>query len=65
MLIDRENLEGLRARINQSLSKMEQEVLFLYLNGCTYQEIAHKQAVSVKAVDNAIQRVRKKLKNPF
>ncbi len=65
LLIDRENLEGLRARINQSLSKMEQEVLFLYLNGCTYQEIAQKQAVTVKAVDNAIQRVRKKLKNPF
>lgn len=65
LLIDRENLEGLRARINQSLSKMEQEVLFLYLNGCTYQEIAQKQVVSVKAVDNAIQRVRKKLKNPF
>jgi len=65
LLIDRENLEGLRARINQSLSKMEQEVLFLYLNGCTYQEIAQKQVVTVKAVDNAIQRVRKKLKNPF
>lgn len=65
LLIDRENLEGLRARINQSLSKMEQEVLFLYLNGCTYQEIAQKQEVTVKAVDNAIQRVRKKLKNPF
>lgn len=65
LLIDRENLEGLRARINQGLSKMEQEVLFLYLNGCTYQEIAQKQDVSVKAVDNAIQRVRKKLKNPF
>lgn len=65
LLIDRENLEGLRARINQSLSKMEQRVLFLYLNGCTYQEIAQKQSISVKAVDNAIQRVRKKLKNPF
>ncbi len=65
LLIDRENLEGLKARINQTLSKMEQKVLFLYLSGCTYQEIAEKQSITVKAVDNAIQRVRQKLKKPF
>lgn len=65
LLIDRESLEGLKARIHQTLSKMEQEVLFLYLNNCTYHEIADRLSLPAKSVDNAIQRVRRKLKEPF
>lgn len=65
LLIDRENMQALKDRINRTLSKMEQQVLFLYLGGCSYGEIAGKLSVSVKAADNAIQRVRRKLKESF
>ena len=65
LLIDRESVENVRRRINQSLSKMEQQVLLLYLGGRSYEEISVELNISVKAVDNAIQRVRRKLKRPF
>lgn len=65
LLIDRENLETIRNRIEKNLSKMEQRVLSLYLGGCSYAEIAEKLELSEKAVDNAIQRARRKLKDPF
>lgn len=57
--------EGVRAvnnHLKASLSAMEKDVLHLYLNGCTYSEIAEKLSISTKAADNAIQRVRSKLK---
>lgn len=65
LLIDRENLEIVETRIKQTLSKMEQQVLFLYLGGYSYAEIAANLSVSFKAADNAIQRVRRKLTEPF
>lgn len=65
LLIDRENLEIVKSRIKQTLSKMEQKVLFLYLGGYSYSEIAADLHISAKAADNAIQRVRRKLKEPF
>ncbi len=61
LLIDRENLEAVHQKIRQSLSKLEQQVLFLYLSGRSYSEIAANLAVPTKAVDNAIQRVRRKI----
>lgn len=63
LLIDRENLEVVHQQIRQSLSKLEQQVLFLYLSGRSYSEIAANLAVSPKSVDNAIQRVRRKLQS--
>ena len=63
LLIDRENLEVVHQRIRQSLSKLEQQVLFLYLSGQSYSEIAAKLAIPAKSVDNAIQRVRRKLQS--
>ena len=65
LLIDRENLQIVKSRIEQTLSKMEQQVLSLYLGGCSYQEISARLNISVKAADNAIQRIRRKLKKPF
>lgn len=65
LLIDRENLQIVKSRIERTLSKMEQQVLSLYLGGCSYQEIAARLNISVKAADNAIQRIRRKLKKPF
>lgn len=61
ILINRENLHGITYRINQILSKLELEVLALYLDGFSYQEIAEKINRDVKAVDNAVQRIRRKI----
>lgn len=61
MLIDQENLSGIEYRINQILSKMELEVLAYYIDGFSYREIAQKTGRDAKAVDNAIQRIRKKI----
>ncbi len=47
--------------INERLSVKEKRVLVLYLNGLTYSQIAEKLKESVKAVDNAITRTKKKL----
>ena len=44
------------------LSGLEQETLSLYLSGLSYEEIAAQLNLSTKAVDNALQRVRRKLR---
>lgn len=65
VFMDRESVETMRQRIQQNLSAMEQQVLTLYLGGCSYHEIAAKLRVTSKAADNALQRVRVKLKHVF
>ncbi len=60
-MIDRENADGMEYEINKALSSMELEVLFEYLEGRSYQEIADIIGKDIKAVDNAIQRIKKKL----
>ena len=62
MLIDNENVLGIEYKISQNLSKLELEVLSLYLDGVSYQDIAINLDKTPKAVDNAIQRIRKKIK---
>lgn len=44
------------------LSALEQQVLALFLDGLTYEEIAEKLGKSTKTVDNALARVRRKLR---
>lgn len=61
IVIDRENVDGIEYTINRVLSKLELEVLLEYLSGKSYQEIAVSLNKDVKAVDNAIQRIKKKL----
>lgn len=62
-MIDQENLflfvEGLKER----LSKMEVQVLDLYLAGHNYQQIAEKMQKSPKAIDNALQRIKAKVRD--
>lgn len=54
---------GLRAKqINALLSQFERQVLKLYLGGLPYQQIAVDLSATTKAVDNALQRVRRKLR---
>lgn len=63
ILIDRERVDGMEYKINKVLSKLETEVLVYYLEGMSYSEIAAKLGKDTKAVDNAVQRIKKKLEN--
>ncbi len=58
----KESVESLNGFLETELSAFENEVLRLYIAGCSYKEIAEKMNKTPKAVDNAIQRIRKKLK---
>ncbi len=60
-LIGRENLEHLTQYIDGALSPMEKKVLSLYLSGMSYQQIAASMQRSLKSIDNALQRVKRKL----
>jgi RNA polymerase sporulation-specific sigma factor len=58
------SLEGqaaLRAALAALLSSLEVDVLRLHLDGCTYQEISDRLGRHVKAVDNALQRIKRKI----
>lgn len=61
LIIGRENLVSIRDSVDQVLSSLEQEVLNAYLDGKSYQEIADKLGRHVKSIDNALQRVKRKL----
>ena len=61
VLIGRESYEAVADSIEHSLSKLEHNALGLYLYGYSYQQIADALQVTTKSVDNAIQRVKKKL----
>ena len=61
LLIDQESLEGLCEKIRDALSPFEQEILKACLNGQSYTEIAVCLNKPAKSVDNAIQRIRRKL----
>ena len=61
LLIAREHFDQLKEQISGSLSGLESEVLDLYLNGLSYSDIAKKLNKTPKSVDNAVQRIRKKL----
>ena len=61
LIIGRENLVSIRDSVDQVLSTLEQDVLNAYLDGKSYQEIADKLGRHVKSIDNALQRVKRKL----
>ncbi len=61
LIIEQESSRLLAKLIRDRLSELEMKVLRLYLHGRSYTEIAEKLSVSTKSVDNALQRIRKKL----
>ena len=61
LIINMENVGNIRAKINEVLSGLEQQVLNAYLDGKSYQEIAETLGRHVKSIDNALQRVKRKL----
>ena len=56
-----EQLRQVNKRLRETLSKREYEVLRLYMDGLSYSRIAGRLEISAKAVDNALQRVRRKV----
>lgn len=62
IFLGKEKVEGLKKYLYLSLSKMEKEIFEFMLLGNDYIEIAEKTGRKVKAVDNAIQRIKKKVK---
>lgn len=62
LVLSEERLKELLEHINNKLSKNEILVFYYYLKGMSYQEIANITGLTVKAVDNALQRVKKKLR---
>lgn len=61
-VIDRENAIRIEEEVFATLSKMERQVLSYYASGMPYQEIARVMEKEPKSIDNALQRIRKKLK---
>ena len=62
IMISRENVQGMYERIRERLSKFEYKVLELYLKGYDYTQIAEKLGKQPKAIDNALQRIRSKVR---
>lgn len=61
MLIDREDLSVIEGRIGEMLSDLEKEVLVRYMEGKSYVEISEEMGRHVKSIDNALQRIKRKL----
>lgn len=61
LLILKEQYLYMRLKLTELLSDLESKVLFLYLDGCTYQEMSEHLNRHEKSIDNALQRVKRKL----
>ncbi|AEY68011.1 RNA polymerase sporulation sigma factor SigH [Clostridium sp. BNL1100] len=61
LIINREEFRGIENKMGEILSSLEWEVLTSYLDGKSYQEIAEDLDRHVKSIDNALQRVKRKL----
>ena len=62
LVISQENQRIFLDRLRQKLSSFEQEVLDLYLSGMNYQQIAEQMKKSPKSIDNALQRIKGKIR---
>ena len=61
LVVSREELLDIENEISQVLSELEMEVLMSYIEGKSYQEIACDLDRHAKSIDNALQRVKRKL----
>ena len=62
IVIDRENVNVMQEKIRQHLSRFETRGLDAYLEGMTYTQIAEAMGKSPKSIDNALQRIRGKIR---
>ncbi|MGI8686525.1 MAG: RNA polymerase sporulation sigma factor SigH [Acidimicrobiales bacterium] len=60
-VISNERMAAMRRSIGETLSGLEVEVLRLYVEGKSYQEISAQLGRHVKSIDNALQRIKRKL----
>ena len=65
LLIDKENVQILERTIEKELSAFEKQVLDLHLTGMSYTQIAKVLGKDEKATDNALQRIKTKLRKAF
>jgi RNA polymerase sporulation-specific sigma factor len=61
LVISSEEIAAIRDSMGRVLSELETEVLQLYVEGKSYQEIAEILGRHVKSIDNALQRIKRKL----
>ena len=61
VLVEQESSDEIASAIRHRLSPLEYDVLMLYLKSYSYLEIADNLSIPPKSVDNAIQRIRRKL----
>ena len=61
LFINKEQFTVIESRVMELLSPFEKEVLAKYLAGVTYQDIAKQLNKPVKSIDNALQRLKKKI----
>ena len=62
MMIEQEGREEFFHRLKENLSAMERTVLYLYLEGNSYTQIAEIMSRTPKSIDNTLQRIRGKIK---
>ena len=63
IMISRESVDRMHEKIREILSPFEYQVLELYLKGYGYQQIAQQMEKTPKAIDNALQRIRSKVRS--
>lgn len=61
LIISKEKFRDIEKRMNEVLSELEWQVLNAYIEGKSYNEISQKLNRHVKSIDNALQRVKRKL----
>ncbi len=59
--VNRENWHDFKSFLLETLTCLEYDVLRYYIDGWTYEEIANHLSVSLKSVDNALQRIKRKV----
>jgi RNA polymerase sigma-H factor len=60
-VISSEELRSLVGCLSSALSELEGRVLSLYLDGCSYEQVGEHLGCDTKTVDNALQRVKRKV----
>ncbi len=61
VLVRQEEVQQLQTRLQRDLTSLEYRVLMAHLSGYSYREIAERLELTEKSVDNALQRLRRKL----
>ena len=61
LVISAQEIEAIRDTMKENLTELEGDVLRLYMDGKSYEEIAGVLGNHVKSIDNALQRIKRKL----